>query len=234
VSLNGAETLLEALGSTKNHASDAQNSRITQTNLEIAGSARFFSSLLGICSEGIDDNIATSLASSKRPGRKVAKSLCKNLDPSPFLPFRLADFVSLLFWDLFYSPLALRVSRLPQARRYHACPRHGHSHHVFCEIYICLIRTYQTTWRARGVHRNGRPRRYRPQARWGGHNTKGFERPPRFYTRTSQRLFASLWRRRLVLLGVTPMIESERGIVFRSRNLDLQNGTRIFSLEKWV
>jgi hypothetical protein len=49
-----------------------------------------------------------------------------------------------------------------------------------------------------------------------------------------EKLFVCLWRRRFVLLRITPMIESERGIVFRSRNLDLQDSTRVLSLEKWI
>jgi hypothetical protein len=36
------------LGNPNNYASDDQNSQMTQTNLEIAGSARFFRSLLGV------------------------------------------------------------------------------------------------------------------------------------------------------------------------------------------
>jgi hypothetical protein len=68
----------------------------------------------------------------------------------------------------------------------------------------------------------------------GRHNAQGFGRLRGFYARASKKLFAFLWRRRFVLLGVTSMIKSEHRVVFRSRNFDLQNGTRILSLEKWV
>ena len=49
VSLNGLQRFFGALGSTKNHTSDAQKSRMTQTNTEIAGSERFSRSLLEQC-----------------------------------------------------------------------------------------------------------------------------------------------------------------------------------------
>jgi len=47
VSLNDAETLLSTLGSTKITSQTLEKYRVTQTNPEIARSARFFSSLLG-------------------------------------------------------------------------------------------------------------------------------------------------------------------------------------------
>jgi hypothetical protein len=56
VSLNDAETLLSTLGSTKITSQTLEKYRVTQTNPEIARSARFFSSLLD-CFKNLDESV---------------------------------------------------------------------------------------------------------------------------------------------------------------------------------
>lgn len=101
----------------------------------------------------------------------------------------------------------LRVPRLLQARRYHACQE------ARTQSLMSLAKFTSTF-----------PNSLNHLA-W---------MDPHRYSKTSEKLFAFLWRRRFALLGITPMIESKRGIIFGSRNFDVQKGTSIFSLEKWV
>lgn len=128
----------------------------------------------------------------------------------------------------------MRAPRLFQAKRYHDCQRCEPSDHVCSEIYIYLSELIKlpgghVTRIAMNIYA-GTNLKYANEVTI----LKPAESRQGMSPLASEKLFAYFWRRRFVLLRVVPMIESERGIIFRSRNFDLQDSTRVLSLEKWV
>ena len=89
VSLKGVQTPFRALGSTELHTSGVRNSEITQTNLEIARSARFFSGLIGDHMtrnrrngnvsppehDNLDNDASTAPVEASFPGRRAETKL---------------------------------------------------------------------------------------------------------------------------------------------------------------